>query len=49
MLTKNKKCDYNKKEVIKETDSMNNLINVKLNNWWKVWANENYPYSFVML
>lgn len=32
----------------KETITMNNLINFKLNNWWNVWE-ENHPYKFVVL
>ena len=33
---------------IKETNTMSNLCNIKLNNWWNVW-DKNHPYKFVVL
>ena len=33
---------------IKETNTMSNLSNIKLNNWWNVW-DKNHPYKFVVL
>lgn len=33
---------------IKETNTMINLNNIKLNNWWNVW-DKNHPYRFVVL
>ncbi len=51
-MLSNKKIEIDKIYIItynnkKETNTMNNLINVKLNNWWEVWGNK-HSYKFVM-